>query len=134
MYSTFNGSFHIHELYKISTVMILGFTGTSMFYIWVNSISLFSLRTLQILYFEQKHYTKHIFQRLKLTLFSNQTKDFFVELVMSTMKDREARHIIRPDMIHLLMEAKKGETFFLNICTKYDKMANATSMEPQLQD
>lgn len=48
-------------------------------------------------------------KRLKLTLFSNQTKDFFVELVMSTMKDREARHIIRPDMIHLLMEAKKGQ-------------------------
>ncbi|CAH2105979.1 unnamed protein product [Euphydryas editha] len=48
-------------------------------------------------------------KRLKLTLFSSQTKDFFVELVMSTMKDRDARHIIRPDMIHLLMEAKKGK-------------------------
>ncbi|CAH0723081.1 unnamed protein product, partial [Brenthis ino] len=44
----------------------------------------------------------------KLTLFSDRTKEFFVELVTSTMKDREARNIIRPDMIHLLMEAKKG--------------------------
>ncbi|CAH0723078.1 unnamed protein product, partial [Brenthis ino] len=47
-------------------------------------------------------------KRLKLTLFSDRTKDFFIELVTSTMKDREARNIIRPDMIHLLMEAKKG--------------------------
>lgn len=27
---------------------------------------------------------------------------------MDTMKDRELKHVIRPDMIHLLMEAKKG--------------------------
>lgn len=27
---------------------------------------------------------------------------------MSTMKDREIKEIFRPDMIHLLMEAKKG--------------------------
>ncbi|CAH2269488.1 jg27297 [Pararge aegeria aegeria] len=44
----------------------------------------------------------------KLTLFSNETKDFFVDLVLNTMKDRQIRHIVRPDMIHLLMEAKKG--------------------------
>ncbi|XP_039754300.1 uncharacterized protein LOC120629425 [Pararge aegeria] len=47
--------------------------------------------------------------KLKLTLFSEETKEFFVNLVLSTMKDREARKIIRPDMIHLLMEAKKGQ-------------------------
>ncbi|CAH2209568.1 jg27485, partial [Pararge aegeria aegeria] len=46
-------------------------------------------------------------EKLKLTLFSEETKEFFVNLVLSTMKDREARKIIRPDMIHLLMEAKK---------------------------
>ncbi|XP_034830601.1 cytochrome P450 9e2-like [Maniola hyperantus] len=50
-----------------------------------------------------------ITKRLKLKLFSNQTTDFFINLVISTMKDREARNIIRPDMIHLLMEAKKGQ-------------------------
>ncbi|CAH2105992.1 unnamed protein product [Euphydryas editha] len=44
----------------------------------------------------------------KLKLFSESTKNFFIDLVMGTMKDREARQIIRPDMIHLLMEAKKG--------------------------
>ncbi|XP_050345947.1 cytochrome P450 9e2-like [Nymphalis io] len=45
----------------------------------------------------------------KITLFSNKTRDFFINLVLSTMKDREVRSIIRPDMIHLLMEAKKGQ-------------------------
>ncbi|XP_052740446.1 cytochrome P450 9e2 [Bicyclus anynana] len=48
-------------------------------------------------------------KRLKLKLFTNQTKEFFEELVLTSMKDREARNIIRPDMIHLLMEAKKGQ-------------------------
>ncbi|XP_069358541.1 cytochrome P450 9e2-like [Maniola hyperantus] len=46
--------------------------------------------------------------KLKLTLWPKKTQDFFIDLVLSTMKDREARRIIRPDMIHLLMEAKKG--------------------------
>ncbi|XP_046959649.1 uncharacterized protein LOC124529784 [Vanessa cardui] len=45
---------------------------------------------------------------LNLKLFSNETKNFFENLVMGTMKDREHRSIVRPDMIHLLMEAKKG--------------------------
>jgi cytochrome P450 family 9 len=33
---------------------------------------------------------------------------FFRSLVQNTMKDREATGAIRHDMIHLLMEAKKG--------------------------
>nr|QLI62194.1 cytochrome P450 45 [Streltzoviella insularis] len=45
----------------------------------------------------------------KLSLFTKETKDFFTELVTSTMKDRETHNTIRPDMIHLLMEAKKGQ-------------------------
>uniref|UniRef100_A0AAU7NIQ9 unspecific monooxygenase n=1 Tax=Maruca vitrata TaxID=497515 RepID=A0AAU7NIQ9_MARVT len=45
----------------------------------------------------------------KFTLFSEETSGFFKELIMGTMKDREMRKIIRPDMIHLLMEAKKGK-------------------------
>lgn len=44
----------------------------------------------------------------KFRLFSEETSGFFKELIMGTMKDREQRKIIRPDMIHLLMEAKKG--------------------------
>ncbi|CAF4823385.1 unnamed protein product [Pieris macdunnoughi] len=47
-------------------------------------------------------------KKLKLTLFSKETTNFFITLVKDTMHAREVNHIIRPDMIHLLMEAKKG--------------------------
>ncbi|KAM3966422.1 cytochrome P450 9e2-like [Aphomia sociella] len=46
---------------------------------------------------------------LKLKLFSEQISNFFKNLVLSTMQNREEHNIIRPDMIHLLMEAKKGK-------------------------
>ncbi|XP_050345938.1 cytochrome P450 9e2-like isoform X2 [Nymphalis io] len=48
-------------------------------------------------------------KKLKVTLFSKSTTDYFKELVLGTMRDREARNTIRPDIIHLLMEAKKGQ-------------------------
>ncbi|CAK1547377.1 unnamed protein product [Leptosia nina] len=48
-------------------------------------------------------------KRLKMTLFSKETTNFFTNVVMDTMRHREAHNIIRPDMIHLLMEAKKGQ-------------------------
>nr|WNK22289.1 cytochrome P450 [Athetis lepigone] len=46
---------------------------------------------------------------LKLDFLSNMSKQFFRKLVMETMENRELKNIIRPDMIHLLMEAKKGK-------------------------
>ncbi|XP_013199513.1 cytochrome P450 9e2 [Amyelois transitella] len=46
---------------------------------------------------------------LKVSLFSERIKKFFYSIVMNTMRDREERNIVRPDMIHLLMEAKKGQ-------------------------
>nr|ULR85618.1 cytochrome P450 [Spodoptera frugiperda] len=46
---------------------------------------------------------------LKWNLVPDKMKNFFINLVLDTMKDRETRHIFRPDMIHLLMEAKKGQ-------------------------
>ncbi|KAJ8928373.1 hypothetical protein NQ314_019104 [Rhamnusium bicolor] len=45
---------------------------------------------------------------LKLRLFSNEVTNFFRQLVNNTIKIREERAIVRPDMIHLLMEARKG--------------------------
>ncbi|XP_028160700.1 cytochrome P450 9e2-like [Ostrinia furnacalis] len=48
-------------------------------------------------------------EKLKLKLFSEKTGSFFKNLVLGTMLDRQQRNIIRPDMIHLLMEAKKGK-------------------------
>ncbi|KAJ8953899.1 hypothetical protein NQ318_019139 [Aromia moschata] len=45
---------------------------------------------------------------LGIRLFSKQVGDFFTNLVDKTVKMREEKGIVRPDMIHLLMEARKG--------------------------
>ncbi|CAH1969397.1 unnamed protein product [Acanthoscelides obtectus] len=45
---------------------------------------------------------------LGLMIMDKETLDFFVDLVDQTIKTREEKGIIRPDMIHLLMEARKG--------------------------
>ncbi|XP_077285152.1 cytochrome P450 9e2-like [Arctopsyche grandis] len=45
---------------------------------------------------------------LKIGLMRQEVADFFRHIVKHTMKTREAHNIIRPDMINLLMLAKKG--------------------------
>uniref|UniRef100_A0A1L8E4F7 Putative cytochrome n=1 Tax=Nyssomyia neivai TaxID=330878 RepID=A0A1L8E4F7_9DIPT len=45
---------------------------------------------------------------LKIPLFDEKCRSFMKNLVLDTMKVREEKKIIRPDMIHLLMEAQKG--------------------------
>ncbi|KAG5895434.1 hypothetical protein JTB14_037593 [Gonioctena quinquepunctata] len=49
-----------------------------------------------------------IFEILKIKLFSKRVNQFFRNLVDDTIRTREENNIIRPDMIHLLMEARKG--------------------------
>ncbi|XP_063825325.1 uncharacterized protein LOC135074873 [Ostrinia nubilalis] len=49
-----------------------------------------------------------IMKTLNVKIFSDTTINFFKNMVTSTMQEREVHNIIRPDMIHLLMEAKKG--------------------------
>ncbi|XP_026318088.1 cytochrome P450 9e2-like [Hyposmocoma kahamanoa] len=44
-----------------------------------------------------------------LTIFPPATEIFFRTLVTETMQNRDLKQIVRPDMIHLLMEAKKGK-------------------------
>ena len=44
----------------------------------------------------------------KISLFDQKTVNFFRTLVHGTMAHREKEHIIRPDMINLLMQAKQG--------------------------
>ncbi|CAB3239056.1 unnamed protein product [Arctia plantaginis] len=46
---------------------------------------------------------------LKLTLTSSETSDFFSNVVLSTIEEREKRNIIRHDMINILNEIKKGK-------------------------
>uniref|UniRef100_A0A6M2DZN4 Putative cytochrome n=1 Tax=Xenopsylla cheopis TaxID=163159 RepID=A0A6M2DZN4_XENCH len=45
---------------------------------------------------------------LNIPLIDRKCGEFFRHLVHDTMKMREERGIVRPDMIHLLMQAKKG--------------------------
>ena len=45
---------------------------------------------------------------LGIKLFSNEVTTFFSNIVKNNMAEREQKGIVRPDMIHLLMQAKKG--------------------------
>uniref|UniRef100_A0A6P7G998 Cytochrome P450 9e2-like n=1 Tax=Diabrotica virgifera virgifera TaxID=50390 RepID=A0A6P7G998_DIAVI len=44
----------------------------------------------------------------KVSIFGQDMTDFFMDLINRTVRTREEKGIVRPDMIHLLMEAKKG--------------------------
>ncbi|KAJ8728455.1 hypothetical protein PYW08_016840 [Mythimna loreyi] len=46
---------------------------------------------------------------LKVEIFTGESKKFFRTIILDTIANREKNNIIRPDMIHLLMEAKKGK-------------------------
>jgi cytochrome P450 family 9 len=59
---------------------------------------------------------------LKISLFSKEIENFFQEAVHETMKYREEKGIVRHDMIHLLMQAKKG------------KLSHETKMEEKITD
>ncbi|XP_077284623.1 cytochrome P450 9e2-like [Arctopsyche grandis] len=43
-----------------------------------------------------------------MTLYKDNVNKFFKTIVTSAMREREKFNVVRPDMIHLLMEAKKG--------------------------
>lgn len=45
----------------------------------------------------------------KVRLFDEEVTDFFRSTITETMKVREEKGIVRKDMVHLLMEAKKGK-------------------------
>lgn len=45
---------------------------------------------------------------LKMSLVSLPTRKFFTDVILSTMEYREKNQVSRPDMVSLLMEAKKG--------------------------
>ncbi|KAK9752570.1 Cytochrome P450 [Popillia japonica] len=46
---------------------------------------------------------------MKVRLFPGEIYDFFVNLIKDTIKVRETHGIVRPDMINLLLEARKGK-------------------------
>ncbi|XP_019875697.2 cytochrome P450 9e2-like [Aethina tumida] len=49
-----------------------------------------------------------LFSLLKVRIFSTEVSSFFKNLIMSNIKTREEKGIVRQDMINILMEARKG--------------------------
>uniref|UniRef100_A0A182PZA6 Uncharacterized protein n=1 Tax=Anopheles epiroticus TaxID=199890 RepID=A0A182PZA6_9DIPT len=49
-----------------------------------------------------------LMEKLEIDLFDREASLFFAKIVLETEKTRETSGIVRPDMIHLLMQAKKG--------------------------
>lgn len=64
-----------------------------------------------------------IMKALKVNLFSSKVRNFFRQLVNGTMKYRDENNVHRPDMIHLLMEARKGKLTHEKETTKSDTFA-----------
>lgn len=84
---------------------------------------------LQILKFLGYNSLPWLVNKLKLKLFPEEVDDFFRNIVLTTMRNREQNNIIRPDMIHLLMEANKGK---LSHDVKRDEDAGFATVEESL--
>lgn len=70
--------------------------------------------------------------KLKVKLFSEETTKFFQEAVSETMKIRDEQGIVRPDVINLLMQAKKGKLSHDPLDTERDVDGFATVEESQV--
>nr|QPF77610.1 cytochrome P450 monooxygenase CYP9A151 [Ostrinia furnacalis] len=77
------------------------------FYEMGKEASTFKFRQL-LVFFGYNSFPK-LMSKLKITVFSYRTMVFFRSLISGTMREREDKNIVRPDMIHLLLEAKKGK-------------------------
>lgn len=64
-----------------------------------------------------------VMKLLKVSLFDAKVRQFFRQLVSGTMKYRDENNIYRPDMIHLLMEARKGKLIHEKEANKSDTFA-----------
>ncbi|KAH8331341.1 hypothetical protein KR074_001135 [Drosophila pseudoananassae] len=69
--------------------------------------SLVFSRGIQFFKFMMSLLMPKVFGLLKMTIFESSKVEYFVRLVVGAMKYREEHNISRPDMIQLLMEAKK---------------------------
>lgn len=49
----------------------------------------------------------NVLQFLKISFFGKEVTDFFTGIVEETIKMREEKGIVRPDMIQLMLEARK---------------------------
>ncbi|XP_059612486.1 probable cytochrome P450 9f2 [Phlebotomus argentipes] len=64
-----------------------------------------------------------------ISIFDEKYRGFLKDLVLNNMKTRQEKNIIRPDMIHLLIEAQKGT--LENTTSEKDSAGFATAEESQ---
>lgn len=72
-----------------------------------------------------------LMRALKLELFPAYTKRFFQSMVLGTMKEREKKQIVRPDMINILMQIRSGK-FKQHQAEENDDAGFATAREANL--
>ncbi|KYB25692.1 hypothetical protein TcasGA2_TC034188 [Tribolium castaneum] len=77
------------------------------FYAMGRSLTTFS--AFQILKIFLAHLVPKIAEFFEYRVLPRKVTDFFEGLILDNMQKREAEKIVRPDLIHLLMEARKGK-------------------------
>lgn len=72
------------------------------------------------------------FRMLRIRILPKETSDFYVDVVSKTIKYREEHNIVRPDFIHLLLQARKNE---LKVDQADDQLKSAgfSTVEEHLQ-
>lgn len=65
------------------------------------------------------------FQVFNVKSFSAESKKYFCDIVLGGMRDREKQRVIRPDLIHLLMELRKGYRGFFLDSNEHSRRHNA---------
>lgn len=77
---------------------------------------------LMVVKFAFLYFVPKFMKKIDISLLDHHTKNFFRTTVNETMNHREKNGIVRPDMIHLLMQ------------TKYGKLSHETSSEEKVSD
>lgn len=91
----------------------VNFTGLKFlkFFLYGMSPALAKVRILSFI-FNFLHFS---FQLLKIKVIPSKISDYFTRIITETVKIRKDLNIIRPDMIHLLLEAQKEETAHITL-------------------
>nr|AAD25104.1 cytochrome P450 CYP9A1v2 [Heliothis virescens] len=77
------------------------------FYVNSQAITKFKFSAfLKVLFFQC---LPSVAQKLKMSLVPRECSDYFSNVVLTTMKDREKNKVVRNDLINILMEVKKGQ-------------------------
>lgn len=73
-----------------------------------NSFSILNFDTIQGLKLLGVMSMPNLFRYFKITLLYQKHANYFRKMIRENMKYRDEHNIFRPDMVHLMMEAKKG--------------------------